>query len=292
MKEKLNIKSIPDLSRLLGIGEGVLWRLAKNVDRHYRCWDEPKKNKPGEVRKISAPVGELKRTQKALHKLLASKCDLGSFSHYGRKGCSNITNAMVHAGEKIVFTCDLRDFFPSVRPERVVKSLIAEQGCSKDVAVLIAKLVTYKFQLPQGAATSTDIANIITMRLQRRLGCLARQWGLKFSILGDDITFSGNFICDDFVKRVRRIIKDEGFKIHPTKGGTFTKSERQMVTGINVAHGLSVRQEMRSWKAEFHRKSMQELAGNICFEDADKARKRFCGQMSYVRSVRKKSISA
>lgn len=290
MRDKLNIQSVADLAKELGVSEGLLWRLAKNVDRHYRCWDMPKKNKPGESRKISAPIGVLKQVQKKIHRLLSEKCDLGSFSHYGRKGKSNITNAKVHVGGKVVFTCDMKDFFPSVRPERIKKALISEQGCSHEVASLITRLVTTNFELPQGASTSTDIANIVTLRLQRRLGCLAKQWGLNFTILGDDITFSGAKIPSEFVALVRSIICDEGFRVHPAKGGVFDKSERQMVTGINVAHGLSVGQEKREWTKEYYIKQQQAKDGRIENETLEASRRTYEGRMSYARSVRKKNL--
>ena len=288
MRDKLNIKTVAELAEKVGVSEGQLWRLTKKVDCHYYCWEVEKKNKPGESRSISAPIGILKQVQGRLHRLLSQQCDFGSFSHYGRKGRSNITNAIVHVGEKVVFTCDMKNFFPSIRPERVVRALIDEQKCSKKVAILIAKLVTHKFQLPQGAATSTDVANIITLRLQRRLGCLAKQWGLKFSILGDDITFSGGKISEDFVRRAKKILREEGFKIHPAKGGVFTKSERQMVTGINVAHGLSVRQEKRKWKTEYQKKCNLYEDGNIPEMQLIEAKKTYDGRMSYAKTVRKK----
>jgi hypothetical protein len=129
------------------------------------------------------------------------------------------------------------------------------------------------------------------MRLQRRLGCLARQWGLKFSILGDDITFSGSTITEDFVARVKSIIRDEGFKIHATKGGVFTKSERQMVTGINVAHGLSVQKEKRAWDRELYIKQQQLSDGQVSADELEIARKTHDGRMSYFHSVRKKNLT-
>lgn len=290
MRQRLCIKTVSELAEKLGVSEGLLWRLAGNVDRHYRCWEQPKKNNPGEKRRISAPIGDLRKIQKKLHVLLNNTCDFGPYSHYGRKKRSNVTNALVHVAGKIVFTCDLEGFFPSVRPERVKESLVLEQECSDEVAKLITRLVTHQFQLPQGAATSTDIANIVTFRMQRRLGALARQWGLKFTILGDDITFSGNVIPTDFVRRAKDVIASEGFKVHTSKGGVFTKSERQMVTGINVAHGLSVRKEKLYWEAEYRQQRKNRDEGEVDETASDAAQKKYNGRMSYANSVRKRNL--
>jgi len=217
---KLSIGSVSELAFILGTNEDYLLCLAKNVERYYREWTEPKES--GGTRKFTSPQGRLKKTQKDIHRLL-SRIDFGINSHYGIKKRSCLTNAKVHKNTRIKFTLDLKSFFPSVRPERIYTALIAEQKCSPEVAILLTKLVSVNYELPQGAPTSTGIANIVTLRLQRRLNGLANKWALKFSIYADDITFSGNFIKDDFVFLAKKIIRDEGFKIHSAKGGVFNK---------------------------------------------------------------------
>lgn len=279
----LSIRDPSKLASLLGTSEASLWRIANSTNNLYRQREEPKES--GGFRTISAPMRSLKNLQRKLHRVFASRLDYGPHSHYGVRRKSNITNALRHSGKSVIFTCDLKSFFPSVRPERVREALVREQGCSSSVATLITKLVTYDHQLPQGAPTSADIANIATMRLQRRLRGLARQWGLDFSIYADDITFSGNQVPDGFVDRAKTLIRDEGFSVHPDKGGVFDKSKPQIVTGINLAHGVTVGAIKRRWRAKRNQEQTALAAGVISFEEAQKSEARYVGRLAYAAHV-------
>lgn len=285
IQKRLAIQTVSELADILSVSENELRRLARSVDKFYYFREKPKSS--GGFRKISASVGDLKMTQKRINKIL-SRLDFGENTHYGIKKRSNLTNARVHRGSKITFTLDLKNFFPSVRPERVNKALIDEEGCSAVVASFLTKLVTINYELPQGAPTSTGIVNIITRRMRRRLDGLAKTRGLNFSMLADDIAFSGDTIPTDFPARVKEIIKNEGFKVHPTKGGIANKSYIQKVTGINLAHGASVgERKFKEWRAEHHNKEMEFLKGQISGDDFLAAIKRFNGRKTYAASVRK-----
>lgn len=182
---------------------------------------------------------------------------------------------------------DLKSFFPSIRPERVQQALKTEQACSQSVASLLTKLTTYNFELPQGAPTSTSIANIVTFRLQRRIVGICDVWGYKeFTIYCDDIVISSASIQDEFVKRVKNIIRDEGFKIHPSKGGVINKSGAQVITGVNISHGNTVGQQKRVWRAEHHN-DQKFKAGKISKEEFDASEKRYLARLSYEKNVRR-----
>lgn len=285
--KNINFSSITvnDLAAHLDLSESQLRNLANTSAKYYTYSEEPKKS--GGVRTISKPRNPLRSVQKKLHKLLQANSSPLPHSHYGLKKRSSLTNAKSHRDCMEVYNCDLKDFFPSVRPERVFKSLCEEKNCPHETAKIITKLVTNKHQLPQGASTSTDIVNIVTLRLQRRLSGLAKQWGLNFTIYSDDITFSGKRIPDDFIDRVKKIIKDEGFTIHPSKGGVFNKSHPQMVTGVNLAHGASAGGIKKEWRAEYHQKLTLYKQGMISLDDLEAAKSTFRGRLKYNDSIKK-----
>ncbi len=282
------VNSIAELANLLSVSENDLWYLANNPNKLYTTWNEPKSS--GGFRNFSSPKSQLKKVQKKLHKLIFSNIIPSRFSHYGIKKKSNITNASEHYGSDVIFTFDMKSFFPSVRPERVNNALIDELGCPRPLAVLITKLVTVNYQLPQGAPTSTDIANIVTFRLQRRLYPLAQQWGIdKFTIYCDDITFSGSNFPDGFIRMANKVVKEEGFKIHPLthKGGIFHKAKEQIVTGINIAHGLTVGKMKKTWRAEKHQNSILFREGKISMEEFDSSEERYNSRVLYSNFVKK-----
>lgn len=287
MHTKFPANTAAELAALLGTSEKHLWYLGKNARKLYRFWKVPK-NKPGEFRQLCSPNADLKSIQKKLHTLVFKKLIYSKHSHFGLKKKSSITNAREHIGSRFILTRDLKAFFPSVRPERIHTSLIKELGCPVTLASLITKLVTVNHELPQGAPTSTDIANLVTYRLQRKLARLCEQWGLnKFTIYADDITFSGNNIPDGFKELVEKIVKCDGFKI-ANKGGKFSKSESQEVTGINIAHGATVGKEKKScWRAERHNNKLKYCNGTMSKEEFETSENKYKGRMKYSTSVKR-----
>lgn len=279
------VNNIAELAGVLGMSEYSLWRIAKTTETSYSRWEEPKTS--GGFRKLSSPIPQLKKIHQKLHELIFAKVELGPFTYCGIKRKSNIANAYVHRGCDVIFTFDLKSFFPSVRPERVKRALVDELGCNPSLAVLITKLVTVNYQLPQGAPTSTDIANIVTLRLQRRLVHLAKQWGIKkFTIYSDDITFSGGIIPEGFEKMVARVVKSDGYRIHPEKGGVFNRSKSQVVTGINIAHGPTVGKKKKIWRAEHHNNTMLLQKGEISEKEFASSEKRYGSRLVYANAVR------
>jgi RNA-directed DNA polymerase len=287
MHTKFPVDTVSDLASLLGTSENHLWHLAENVEESYSFWKVPKKN-PNEFRQLCSPHPKLKSIQQNLHTLVFKKLIYSKHSHFGLKKKSSITNAREHRGSKIILTRDLKSFFPSVRPERIRAALIKELGCSEQIASLITRLVTVNFELPQGASTSTDIANLVTLRLQRRLSKLAEQWGItKFTIYADDITFSADHFPEGFEDRVKKIIVNDGFKINAKKGGKFDKSKSQIITGVNIAHGPSVGKVKRNWRAEHHNNRIKHGRGEISKEQLNASEKRLNGRNKYAESVKR-----
>ena len=110
-------------------------------------------------------------------------------------------NAARHIGQTYVASYDLKDFFPSVRADQVVQALmrleapvgIDDNGApllwTHDAAVLVARLVTRRGRLPQGAPTSPAIANLVfgplDEKIQERLGSY-----VVYSRYFDDMTMS------------------------------------------------------------------------------------------------------
>ncbi len=115
--------------------------------------------------------------------------------------------------------------------------------------------------LPQGAATSPVITNIVCQRLDYLLTGVAKRFGLKYSRYADDITFSSqhNIFKDDgeFIKELRRIIAEQGFHIKESKVRLQQAAYRQEVTGLIVNKTVNVSQnyikQLRMWLYNWER---------------------------------------
>ncbi len=283
---KLRIRTIKHLAYRLGYPPEYLEEIASRVPTLYIFWSEPKPSGDG-MRDYSTPVRELKLVQRRLNNLFKT-ITYPSTSHYGLAHHSNITNAAVHYGQEIILNFDIKHFFPSIHPTRVYKALIQEQGCSGEVASLITRLVTVNYQLPQGAPTSTYIANIVTMRLQRRLkGLVKAQWKGSFTSYADDLSCSGNKYLGKCVDLMHRIIVSDGFSEKLAKRVVATKSMAQTVTGVNVGHGFGIsRKKRRLWKAELFKAQMDYSNEEIDQQSLQKAERRFDARMNHARTVK------
>ena len=220
------------------------------------------KKKSGGSRQITAPrTKSFMMMLSAVNDLLRSMYTPSEYAMGFTDGRSVVTNATVHKGKNYVFNIDLKDFFPSIEQARVWKRLqLVPFNFPVAIANLIAGLcamkesrqeetgvIKYAYILPQGAPTSPIITNMICDKLDRRLGGLARRFGLKYTRYADDITFSSMHNVyqknGEFRKELRRIIKDQGFTINDSKTRIQKRGTRQEVTGIIVCDKLNVTQK-------------------------------------------------
>lgn len=237
---------------------------------HYRKFYMPKKS--GGRRLISAPMPRLKKVQYWILQNLFNKVALHKAVNGFVANRSIVTNARPHVGKDLVLNMDVKDFFPSVHFKRV-KGLLQQLGYSEKISTIIALICTeavtdeveidgknYFVQkgnrvLPQGAPTSPAITNILCFSLDNRLQGLANKLDCNYSRYADDITFSGGkeIIAQQLVWRIKRILQDEGFMVHPDKIRIMRKGTQQEVTGVIVNQQLSInRKDLRQFRALLH----------------------------------------
>lgn len=234
---------------------------------HYRKFYMPKKS--GGRRLISAPMPRLKKLQHWILSNILNRAALHKAAHGFIENRSIVTNAAPHVAKYLVLNMDVKDFFPSVHFKRV-KGLLQQLGYSEKIATILALLCTeavtdevtvdgknYFVQkgervLPQGAPTSPAITNILCYSLDNRLQGLANKLNCNYTRYADDITFSGGeeINAQQLVWRIKRILQDEGFTVHPDKIRIMRRGTRQEVTGVVVNQQLNVnRKDLREFRA-------------------------------------------
>ncbi|MEM1299485.1 MAG: reverse transcriptase family protein [Pseudomonadota bacterium] len=240
--------------------QGRLARPGQEKFAHYTHQWVPKRT--GQ-RLLEAPRPRLKALQR---KVLAEILSLvpahrDAFGFVPGRSCHG--HAARHAGEQVVITVDLKDFFPSV-PARRVHGIFRTLGYSHTVARLLTGLCTtptpwdvlptlpagdrpaYRAaHLPQGAPTSPALANMAAYRLDVRLAALARRMGANYSRYADDLAFSGDrgLVFDHatpLLEQVHEIIRDEGFSPNPAKTRIMRAGRAQRVTGLTVNRHINV----------------------------------------------------
>jgi hypothetical protein len=186
------ILSLRDLSFRLGVPLEDLRVVAREIKTHYRVWPLFDKKNLNIVRQITSPSPKLKDLQRRVNARILSKLSLPDSTHGGVPTRSTRSNAAPHLGQPCVINLDVRKFYPNIRHYVVYRMLKNELGFGRDVASLLTRLMTLGSEIPQGAPTSTAIANILLAeRVDKPLSALAKGMGCQYTRFVDDITLSG-----------------------------------------------------------------------------------------------------
>ena len=229
------IRDVRQLCRLLRCKKGDL----RDICAHPNYHEFSHKGRP-----IAEPLGKLRILQERLQCLLA-KIELPEYMHGGIKGRSPLTNARLHVGKAAVLNFDIKQFFPSVKPKYVYRTFYEHLRFPANVAHWLTKLVTFKGQLPQGAPTSTVVANLVILPLCTRLKLLASQHNSDYGQFVDDGTLSGPLYLENLRNLIEKIICQEGFQASPKPHKRTTRYywEEQVVNKIRVNKRIGVPQE-------------------------------------------------
>jgi RNA-directed DNA polymerase len=277
--------------------------------QHYSY--APLSRRSGPPRLIEAPKVRLKAMQRRILAEILDRLPAHPAAHGFVKRRSILTAAQLHAGEAIVITVDLKDFFLTTNLGRV-HGLFRSLGFPTEVARLLTGLCStvtphgviaglapvpdwatqrlYRSpHLPQGAPTSPALANFCASALDRRLSALAARLDARYTRYADDLAFSGDA---DFARKQRgflaavgRITTEEGYQINARKTKIMHRGARQQITGLVVNSHVNVPGErFDALKAILtnclrHGPASQNRAGHRDF------RAHLDGRISFVESI-------
>lgn len=251
----LKIPDLQDFSEKLGTTKSKLINYVNKVDRFYKTF-KIKKRSGSKYRIINAPSKELKGIQRWISEFLLSEIPFSPASTAFFPGSSILKNAEAHKSSAVIFNLDLENFFPSISFERI-SGILDKFGIKVTPRIAICKLLTLNGSLPQGAPSSPRVANIVCFKMDMRILGLCKKYNVTYTRYADDLTFSGNKIPKSFIKYVREIISQEGFKINENKVWIRRKSRQQLVTGLVVNDVPSIpRQKRKRIRAMFHQASI------------------------------------
>ena len=289
--------NVVDLAKAAGLPIGQLRFLSFHrkiaTTSHYVRFSVPKKS--GGKRIISAPMPKLKALQYWVLENILNKVPVHDAANGFVAQRNILSNAANHLAKDVVVNIDLKDFFPTITFERV-KGLFVKLGYPEKIATILALIctepdreeavldgkkyfiATNKRALPQGAPTSPAITNIICYKMDRRFKGMADKLQFSYTRYADDLSFSA--MANEQVKkvqqllwRIKKIIAEEGFIIHPKKVKVMRKGARQEVTGIVVNKKAGInRKTLHRFRALIQQISKQGLehkkwkGGNIVSE--------------------------
>jgi retron-type reverse transcriptase len=243
---------VVELARRLGVDKSQLRR----IEPRYHEFTIPKRS--GGKRRILAPDRELKALQQAILRRLLARLRVHNAAMGFERGRSIVTNALAHRGQAVVLRFDVCDFFPSTSAKRLQR-YFRRIGWNRPATKLLLRWCTHDGGLPQGAATSPRLSNLLNYRLDARLAGMAAKLGAVYTRYADDITVS--FAEDDrdkvhYIQRfVRRVVEAEGYRLHHRKKLSIRRRHhQQIVTGLVVNDRVNLPRSVRRWlRAVEHR---------------------------------------
>jgi RNA-directed DNA polymerase len=248
------ILSVRDLAWRIRIPIGRLKEISKNIESHYHVFSKVDEKKQ-KVRQFRNPSPELKEIQRRINKIILSLADISDIAHGGVVGKSTRSNATQHLGQPCVINVDVRNFFPNVRHYVVYRMFRRELGFGRDVARLLTRLSTLHSELPQGAPTSTSIANLLlSSAVDVPISDKSSATNSVTTRFVDDFTFSGSH-PRSLINATAKSLSARRLPIWRKKGKFKSKlklkitplSQRQEVTGlvVNSRQGPSVSRQRR-----------------------------------------------
>jgi RNA-directed DNA polymerase len=225
------ISSIEELARLLAVTPGNISHIASRLGSHYRPRRRHKKD--GGVRVLNVPNEELMLFQRKINAHILNDIPLLPCVYGGVRYKCILDCAQQHVNKKVVHTMDIVDFFGTVKPS-MVRAVFERASFRGDAAALLTRLTTFDGQLPQGAPTSTPLANLVLLKLDRRFVRLAEIHDFKYTRWVDDLSFSGGHRLLKLLSLLKRVVEDEGFAVSEAKTKTMFQYERQEVLNLTV----------------------------------------------------------
>lgn len=226
------------------------------LDTTYRQASIPKRR--GGTRQLSIPNPALKSMQRRILRRLLAKLRTHHCATGFQPNMSIAHNGAAHVGMAVVIKMDLIDFFRSTNAHRI-ETYFKRIGWTPDAAALLTRLVTHDGGLPQGAATSPRLSNLINHVMDAQI----QRWVVYrkgvYTRYADDITIS---FPKDYPKRIRgtiqhirRVARSHGYNIHTHhKLRIVRQHQQQRVTGLVVNERVNLPREKRRWlRAVEHR---------------------------------------
>ncbi|MBS9404795.1 RNA-directed DNA polymerase [Halomonas sp. TRM85114] len=230
------------LALLLNTPPEKLKDIANVASGSYR--PVPQMKKDGTPRMTYDAYPELKRIQHQIVKKILRKVRFPRYLHGGIRDTDfprdHVSNAALHTGATILVLDDIADFYPSLDRQLVFTTWLRFFGFSPEVSELLTNLTTRHGVVPQGARTSSYLANLAFWDKEAQLVEDLGNIGLTYSRFVDDVTYSShrqilNSTIGNARAKVYRMLASKGCRPKRSKSHVCRKGQKLEVTGLVTA---------------------------------------------------------
>jgi len=244
------ICSLNALAKALNFEESYLVDLSSTANDQYRL--AKKIVKPdGSIRQPFDALKPLKEVHRRLKTEIFSKVVFPKYLTGSLKGRDYRVNALMHVGAKIVICEDIEGFFPATKAPLVLDIWRHFFGFSDEVAELLTKLTIKDDQLPQGAITSSYLANLAFWRYEPLLESSLAERDIVYSRYVDDITASSKrYLSQEgktqAIAEIYGMLAKYGYRAKRRKHEITTSGKRMQTTKLLVNDKVSLKSEERA----------------------------------------------
>ncbi len=249
---KLDLYSLRYVEVLFGRSREELKDLASHAARYYKPFPLRAKQRPftrkaqsPKRRWIDNPIDPLKAIQSRVEERFLKLLILPEHLLGGVRGKSIVDNAKLHLAAKCLVTIDIKNFFPSIGPEQVRAVFRETLNCSPEVSHLLTGLTTCRGRLPQGAPTSTLLANLVLSTFDHEIRSVCLLHGVSYSSWVDDLAFSGDS-APQVIGPVVAVLKGAGFSVSHRKIKVMGPGNRRVLNNLVLGKFITVQKQYRS----------------------------------------------
>lgn len=243
---RLDLYSMRRLERLLGLSRNYIRAAAASAGGNYSPFEKLSKPKPfqrkpapSKRRRIDNPSAELKKVQSLIAQRLLRPLSLPPHICGGIKGKNVLDNAALHRSSRVLLKMDIKRFFPSITNKHVYAVWRDLLNCSPEISCLLTKLTTFERHLPQGAPSSTMLANLVLYSCDGAIRDECCRRNIQHSSWIDDLAFSS----DDprpVINVVIRVLREGGFRISRKKLEIAGPASRRILNGVVLGQGFGI----------------------------------------------------
>lgn len=232
------IRRLLSLSKALGCTLNKLSYVGAQANGLYRTAQEVPKS-DGSIRYTFDAKPLLKDIQRRIKTEILDRVVFPDYLTGSIKGRDYKSNAELHKGAAIVIAEDIGSFFPSTTALLIFEVWHCFFRFSEDVAKLLTALTTRNDELPQGAITSPQLANLVFWRDEPQLHDRFAAEGIVYSRFVDDVSVSSRTVLPpekktEIVAAIYGLMLRGGYKPKRRKHELKTARQQMTVTKLTV----------------------------------------------------------
>jgi hypothetical protein len=289
----LELYSMSELEALLGNSREHLEFLAGHAGALYKPFQKRDRARPfakktralkKKPRIIDNPLDQLKVVQKEINRRLLKSVTFPDYILGSVHRKRVLDNVMLHLGAPVLVTLDIKSFFRRITNIQVYRVWRDVLDCSPKIAALLTRLTTFERHLPQGAPTSSLLANLVLHSCDFSIRDECRRREVTYSTWVDDLAFSGRDARGVISVAVHALTAAR-FAVSHRKLRVMGPATRKVLNGVMLSRFPSVVPEyLKRIRSGIHKLQTGQVPPN----DSDKYLRSLLGAINHISLIERR----